>query len=351
MLFEPIFTKALTIALALAMYGIALVIRRLNASLIALGLIFLCIGAPLGYDTLMYSFIIMSGGLGHFGPLWSALGFGAFWIDIWWVIHLFTYCLIVFAFAALARRSTWPSLLFVTLISLPGLGFDFLSIMRQGLSTAFVILFYLALQQSRTIKSLSFASLAFLAHPAALFAVVVLIIARYINNITRFTKYIVLGLVILFALPALLPDYFNTQLDNITFLFNYYLLSDYKIESEAGSKLYLSWCFIIILPVLMASVYGRINWISKETAAVMLFLISYGLLLSVSGAAVRLVWLVLPFVMMIVISCLDNSQNRRKIVPFNILFAIACFSVSAYVISIAPEYFWAGAYPHEVYLR
>lgn len=351
MLFDPIFTKVLTITIALTMYALALFTRRLNTGLIVLGFLFFCVGAPLGYDTLMYSFIISSGGLNHYGPLWSAIGFAANWVDVWWLVNLITYILIMYAFMVLARLSVWPSLLLAALVTMPGLGFDLLSVMRQGLSTAFVILFYVALKDSRAIKSLTFATLAFFAHPAGLFAVVLLLLVRYKDNITRIGKYIAIALVVIFAISAILPDYFETQVNNITFLFARYLILDSAIENAAGRKLFLAWCAILTTPLIIAALYRRINWLSKEMYTVVLFLAAYGLLLAVSGSSVRLLWFFLPMVMATVVSTLANrSRQRVTLLPTSIFFAVICFAASAYVLSIAPEHFWTGEYPHEIHL-
>lgn len=349
MLVEPFITKFVVISIALTMYGMALLKHRMTNVLALLSFMFLCIGAPLGYDTLMYSFLIESGELNNYGPLWSTLGAVANWANAWWIVHLFTYILIVYAFVRLALQSTWPSLVLATLTTLPGLGFDFLSVMRQGLSTAFIIIFYLALKESRTIKSLLFSTLAFLAHPAGLFAVILLLLIRFKSNFKHIRLYIFITLVTVLTVSLTTPDYLESQIKNVSFLFARYLISDNTIENETGGKLFIAWCMILATPVFIAAITRRVAWLSMEMSSVVLFLACYGFLLAVSGSSVRLIWFFLPMILVTVISTLNSNPRQRVLLPNRLFFTAICFVASAYVLSIAPEHFWAGEYPHEIH--
>lgn len=349
MLPDPFLTKGLIIAIALAMYGIALTRRRLSRLLIVLCFAFLTLGAPLGYDTLMYSIMISAGGLNNYGPLWSALGAVAGWTDAWWVVHLVAYVAIVWSFVALSRRSSWPSLLLATLTTMPGLGFDFLSVMRQGLCTAFIIFYYLALRDSRYLRALVLAVLAFLAHPAGLFGVVVLVLVRFRSEPLRILMAVTATWAVVFAVSVGAPAFFESQLNNAAFLLARYLLSEDTIENETGGKLFLVWIVILAIPVLLAAIAKRIRWFSSKMFGVVMFLAAYGLLLTVSGSSVRLIWLFLPMLMAGVVSTLTSRPRHPVLLGTRIAFATACFAASAFVLSVAPEYFWAGDYPHEIH--
>jgi hypothetical protein len=346
---EPFITKFFVISIAVAMYGLAYLKHRMTNVPALLSFMFLCFGAPLGYDTLMYSFLIESGGISNYGPLWATLGAVANWANAWWIVHFFTYTLIVYAFVRLARQSTWPSLALATLTTMPGLGFDFLSVIRQGLSTAFIILFYLALKESRTTKSLLFSTLAFFAHPAGLFAVTLLLLARFKSNLKHVALYILIALGTMLTVSLTLPDHFESQVNNVFFLFTRYLLSDNTIENETGVKLFIAWSIILLTPLIIAALTRRVAWFSMEISSIVLFLACYGLLLAVSGSSVRLIWFFLPVIMMTVISTLNSGPRHRVLMPTRLFFTAICFAASAYVLSIAPEHFWAGEYPHEIH--
>lgn len=352
MLFDPTLTKILTIAITLLMYALAIFERRLTNALVMLGLLYFGIGLPLGYDTLMYSFIISAGKLDFFGPLWQLLGFGATWLDIWWLPHLITFSVLVYSFAALAQRSAWPSLLFAMLVSLPGMGFDFLSIMRQGLSTAFVILFYISLTESRSAKALIFAALAALAHPVAIVVLGIITVFHSINNFSGNIKIFSILVLSFFAILSFAPDFFQAQIIKLDFLYSSYTNVDSDAEASTGFKLYLAWSSLTIFSIVFAINSKKIYLLSYKTFTSVVFLLSYGYIVTISGATARIIWLYLPFLSRDIVGNLSLGENYKENVrPVIIIFLLLCFSISAYVLSIAPEFYWQGAYDHQVYVR
>lgn len=342
---DPFITKGLVVTIAAAMYALALLNRRLSRGLILLSFTFLATGAPLGYDTLMYRYLIGSGALDQYGPLWSFLGLVANFLNAWWVVHLIGYVVIVYAFVSLSRLSAWPSLLLATITTLPGLGFGYLGLLRQALATAFVILFYLELRKSRKMTSLLFAVLAYLSHPAGLCAIAVLLLLHLKNKLWRIGLVIGTSVAGVYLISVVAPSFFDAQFNHAMFLIARYIVSDSTVDDSSGGKLYLAWVIILATPVLVAAITKRASWFSVDMVAVVIFLTAYWLLLMVSGSSVRLSWFFLPILMFRAVALLVTRPGRYVLLPVHAFFALTCFVASAYALAIAPEYFWAGDYP------
>ncbi|NJN00146.1 MAG: hypothetical protein HC793_00185 [Aquincola sp.] len=343
------FTKSLVIGLVLLIYLQALISPRITAFQAFTTLAYLLIGFRLGYDTLMYRWLIEDDRLDHYGAVWSALENLYRMTGVWWAIHASVLAFVAWSLVALARRTPWPSLALAMMTTLPGMGFDYLSLLRQALATGMIIGFHLLAQRRSWAWATLPALAAFLTHPASAFAVAVLLLVYFRHDAKRLL--LTCGLIIsaIASVALLAPGFFANQVANIGFLFVRYLLAEDSGEPETGAKLAVFWAVLLLGPLLLRAA-ARPRFVFDPTfLTTTAFVVTYVILSAVSGMAVRLLWLLLPLAIALPLGTLVRSDPPYLISLCRGLFITASLAASIYVVQIAPEHYWAGDYPHEVH--
>lgn len=342
-------TKALVTGLILLLYTLALGGRRITPVHIALAIGYLLAGFRLGYDTLMYRMLLEEGRLDHYGVVWALFERLYNVTGVWWIVHATILTLITWPIAVLANRTPWPTLALAMFITLPGLGFDYLSLLRQALATALVIVFHLQASRRAWFGAAVAGAAAYLAHPAAGFALVILLFFHLRHDVKRL---IIGSAAVAMALAVVIfaaPDFAQSQISNIGFLFARYLITDAVIENDSGLKLAMFWAFILTVPVLLQAVVRPKSILQAPFLVTLSFVILYGVLVTVSGSSVRLVWLLLPIVLAMPLSALVQPGPPYLINLCRGVVVAVCASAAIYVVQIAPEHYWVGEYPHEVH--
>jgi hypothetical protein len=346
---DAVATKALTSALVLAMYALALRGRPLTALQVGLCIAYWLVGFRLGYDILMYRNLIEEGRLDRYGPIWATLQLIYGMTGLWWIVHVTILCFIAWPIAELARRTAWPSLALAMMATLPGIGFDYLSLLRQALATAFVIAFHLQTLRGNWRWAIAAACLAYLAHPAAAFALAVLLLIHLRTNLRRLAIAAVAVLAALGSVATAAPDFFEAQVGNIAFLLARYLIVDAVAENETGTKLAMFWAAVLMTPMLLQALARPRAVLEKPFLTTIAFVAGYALLILVSGATVRLLWLLLPIVIGWPLAALCQSGPPYLINVCRGFIIASCAGAALYAVQIAPEHYWAGEYPHEVH--
>lgn len=344
-------TKVGAVALCLAVYFFSFRTRTISTSQVGAALLLLLVGAPLGYDTLHYRELIQEAVLGYYGPLWYALGLiGA--LSGWLAVYVIVYAILVLAFSRLAAWSRWPSLCFAILATAPALGLEFLSILRQGLATAFVILAFCSVAKHRPWRSATWALLSVLAHPASVVPIAYVYLGRSEFPLKARMWIAATLLTTGLAVSLVSPETFEQLQFGVSFMFSRYIAGDAVIEGEWGRKLFLFWTLMLLSPIVMWRLLGDSvvsvgDLVSKRFVVGILCL--YALLLTVSGSSVRLAWLFLPFcIAPIADRLLWLRQKCGLRVP--LVYAGILFLATAYWISLAEGHFWVGEYSHPTFL-
>lgn len=346
---DAVLTKSLVIGLVLLIYAQALMSPRITALQAISAVAYLLIGFRLGYDTLMYRWLIEDDRLDHYGAVWSALENLYRMTGVWWAIHATVLASVGWALVALAKRTPWPSLALAMMTTLPGMGFDYLSLLRQAMATGLIIGFHLLVQRRSWGWATLAALAAFLTHPAAAFAVAILLLVYFRHDVKRLL--LTFGILISAALSVVLfaPGFFDAQVANIGFLIARYLLAEESGEPESGAKLAIFWTILLLGPMLLRAAARPHTVFEPAFLTTSAFVAGYLLLSAVSGMAVRLLWLLLPLAIALPLSALVRNDPPYLVNLCRGLVITASLAASVYVVQIAPEHYWAGDYPHEVH--
>ncbi len=346
---DAVLTKSLVIGLVLLIYAQALISPRITALQAFSTVAYLLIGFRLGYDTLMYRWLIEDDRLDHYGAVWSALEILYRMTGVWWAIHASVLALVAWALVALAKRAPWPSLALAMMTTLPGMGFDYLSLLRQAMATGLVIGFHLLVRRRSWGWATLAALVAFLTHPAAAFAVAVLLLVYFRHDVKRLLLTFSLVVAAVVGVAVLAPGFVDTQVTNIGFLFARYLLAEASGEPDTGGKLAIFWAVVLMGPMLLRAAARPRSVCEPAFLATTAFVVSYMLLSAVSGMTVRLLWLLLPLAIASPLSTLVRNDPPYLVNLCRGLVITVSLAASVYVVQIAPEHYWAGDYPHEVH--
>jgi hypothetical protein len=344
-------TKLVAVALCSMVYFFSFRTDTVSPPQIGSAMLLLLVAAPLGYDTLQYKEMIQQSFLAYYGPIWHVLGFiGA--LCGWLAVYVIVYALLIVAFWRLSACSSWPSLCFAILATAPGLGLEFLSILRQGLATGFVILAFFSVAAHRPWGSAAWALLALLAHPASVVPVAYVYLGRSEIPLKARMWIAATFLVAGLAWSAVSPETFEQLQSWVAFMFSRYIAGDALIEGEWGQKLFLFWALMLLSPIALRRLLGN-SVVSGgdlvSTRFVVGILCLYGLLLTISGSSARVAWYFLPFcIAPMTDRLLWLRQQCGLRVP--LVYAGLLFLATAYWISLAEGHFWAGEYSHPTLL-
>jgi hypothetical protein len=348
MLLDPIITKTVVVFIVLALYAFALIQRQVSRYIIILGVLYFAIGAPLGFDTIFYRNAFKTGRIIEYGFLWEAGYEFANLIDCWWVMYPIVYVILLHSFVKLSETTNWPSLVFAALVTMPGIGFNYLSILRQALASAFIIYVYLGLSGGR-IKQLTWTSvLAYLAHPSAIMPLPIIAISQ--SKFLSIGRRILLATIIIPTCAMLLLDgrFLGSQVVRFQYLIDNFLRSDTRIYDDNGVKLFFIWCTILLLPLITLLIVNKRVGQVAFCLSIIIYLALYGFLVTISGQAVRIAWYGLPMLIALAINMIgiEKSQYHSKVIGF--VMTGLCLISSVYVVLIAPEHFWSGVINGEV---
>jgi hypothetical protein len=345
---DPIETKTISIALILILYGSALNRKSLSVLQVVFGLVYFFVSLPLGYDTLGYKMLIESGKITRYGMLWETLYIGVQATGFWWFIHCISGIILVYSFSRLATTSSWPSLVFAMIITLPGIGFSFLSILRQAVATAFLVNVYTGCKRGDGKSVLLNSVLAFLSHQTSLFANLVIVFLNLKSNFSIKNKLMLIFSALLFVfITGLTNEEFSTS---IIQYFQYLIDSSVSLEmlQESGYVLSVFWICLLSLPFLIDLAYSnKIRFpglLSINIATAVL----YTSIFIVSGSGVRICWYFLPIVIFLNSRLLVVHSERGFGGYLTIIYVLICFLGSVYPIAIARDYFWRNTYDQVV---
>jgi len=342
MLFDAVNTKTIVVVIIAALYTCALLQRRISNYVKFFGALFFAIGAPLGFDTVLYKSAFKGGKIVEYGPLWEAGYNLANLIDCWWVMYPIVYVILLYSFVKLSETTNWPSLVFAALVTMPGIGFNCLSLLRQAFGVALIIYIYLDLKGG-VIKRVPWISvLAYFAHPTTVMIVPIIIIFQAeLVNVSR--KVFLISIALTFGVILLLnQDLINTEAVRFNNLMDNYINSDTRLYEDSGVKLFLMWCLILLIPSITFLFVNKEGGEVVNGWIIMAYLAGYGFLLSISSQAVRLAWYGLPILFVLSINKIGKAKNRQHYKVIGLMMAVLCFVSSVYVVLIAREHFWSG---------
>jgi hypothetical protein len=339
-------TKVLSIALILCMGLASLTSKRLNLLTIFVAFTFYIVSFPLGHDTLNYIQIFEADELSRYGIIWGGIDYIAKLFESWIFIYAITYAIIVFATYKLAVKSMNPSLLFIGVTLSPSIGFDFLSIVRQGLATAMLMLaysYYLS-SKGRLVVPTAIASIAVLSHTASIIAPAIFFL-KSINNIPKknvislllFSIIAILLVSFFFGKPIL--DFFYLQLP---YMIDSYILS--RDESVPGGRfIFLYWILILSLDQLLKLIFNLKICLFKINRLI-IFITFYFAFLSISPPMARIIWFIMPIVLFHYINDVESRLSYAIRDLHRFLFVTLLLSASIYGVFISRDSFWSGAY-------
>lgn len=332
--------KSISIFFVTVLYLISFIKKNLGWINFILALLSLLNLIPLGHDTLNYIQIYQSNDIRRYGPIFIVFGLFADFFDSWIVFYVFTCILITSSFYLLSLKSTYPSLFFTMLITLPGIGQDFSSIMRQGLATSFLYFSYLLITSNRRLLGISSILLSVLAHATSIFPIAI-IFGRNLFRIVSHNK--LLSFILAFSpiyLILFVPVIFDFMIETyIPYLVENYILS--RDDAPQAGRLLLSfWIFIFIFPYLIYISLG-VKFNASYFYQKISFLALYIFLYIITPPMARLAWYVLPLILLK--HFIEISSNVCSKIIYGLLI-LTCFSVALYGIIYAPTYFWLGYY-------
>jgi hypothetical protein len=339
-------TKIVGYIITVSLYLLGMKRRRIGAPEILLGTLFFLICFPLGFDTLAYKWFIEEQRLERFGLLWTSLGRVHVITGLWWAIYFIVYPILVTGFYRLSNRSQNPSLTFAMLVTLPCLGFSYLSVVRQALAVGLVIHGIIAIRNKSAFAGLFLMLVGCLAHISCLMWVSMYMF-WHVFSLRRIVKGRVVYLITI--LVALII--FNSSSDiverlRIDVLINGYLLQN--SDKESGMKLTFFWCCLGGMAILINH-FGNtqaVNWL--VTCRILLVCTIYSMVFYIYGEAVRLIWYILPILVSDLAGQFQFDKKhgfRLNIVRFLTIMGICIAALNP--ISRSPDYFWANQYPFE----
>lgn len=338
-------TKALSITLMLCMGLAAMVSKRLNLLTIFIAFVFYMVSFPLGHDTLNYVQIFESGQLSRFGVIWAGIDYMANLFQSWIFIHAIPYAIIVFATYKLSTKCMNPSLLFVGVTLSPAIGFEFLSIVRQGLATALLMLAYsYYLSKKKFVVPTAIASLAVSSHTASIIAPAIYFL-KSIKNIPKkdlMSLFVFLTMATLFVFAFIGESILDIAYVQLPYMIDWYIVS--RDESEqSGRFVLLYWVLILSLGNLLSLIFNlrvRLFWL----IGAIIFLTFYFALWAISPPMARIVWFILPIVLFHQINDVESGLSFVALSFYRFLFLIILLSASIYGALISKDSFWNGVY-------
>ncbi len=297
---------------------------------------------PLGHDTLNYKFIIEDGYLPRYGIIWQTLYIISTFIKWWKIVHIISYSLILLSFFLLSKSVKQSALLFTSLVLSPAIGIDFLSIVRQGLATAFLIFGFLMRNRKSKLEYL-FYFIAILTHVTSIVFPLYLLILKLIEIQKKsITRFFILGLTffVLFCIAIIFIVKFEL-IDPVHFL-EFYVLS--KDGEPGGNIIFFYWMFILGLPVILKIILYN-EQCGREIIFYALFFLLYYVFLQISSPLGRLFWYILPVLLYNSFLSIEkyDSLNKIHFIHKHILIS-SNLVASFYGILISHENYWFGFY-------
>ncbi len=348
---EVFATKLAAVALCLAVYLFSFRTDTVSPLQIGSAMLLLLVAAPLGYDTLLYKEMIEQSLLARYGPLWRLLGVLGGYCG-WLSVYVTVYTLVLLAFWRLSGWSRWPSLCFAILSTAPGIGLAFLGILRQALATAFVILAFRSVVARRLFGSATWTLLALAAHPASAVPLAYVYLGRNAGPLKARAAIAGMVLVAGLAWATLSPETSGQILYFAAYMVAMYIAGDTVIEGDWGRKLFLFWTVMLLSPIALRRLLSDSeppHGGPASSVTVIGTLCLYGMLVVISGSAVRIAWYLLPFAIVPITDRLMWLRHKSGLwMP--LIYACMLLLASAYAIYLAEGHFWLGEYSHTVAL-
>lgn len=345
---DYIATKIAGAILISSLYALAMWNPKVGRAQFTLGILFFAICAPLGYDTLCYKWLIEEQSLSRFGLLWGYLEEIPNLTGVWWSIHLIVYACLLTAFYRLSQKTSNPALAFAMLATLPGLGFSFLSIIRQALATALMIHGCLEIQKKLWIRGSMIFTIAVLAHSSCLpWIMVFLTYSAFNAGGDRLQRIAIISIGFIFTGAIVFNQETLSALRYVRMFENY--VED-RNAAESGKMLALFWIVIGVGSLFLRNVYMREHVGRGQNIRVAAIVVLYVALFIYLGEAIRFVWYLLPLLIFDVVGSIRPNSNNGNLNYIRLSVTVAISLLAIYPIFMAPEYYWKDQYPFGWYI-
>lgn len=340
---DEIVSKLAGCSIAISLYLMALRSPKIGQNHFIFGVLFFTLCSGLGYDTLSYKWMIEDESIFKFGWIWGMFGKVYSLTGIWWVVYICVYACLVPALFRLSKVTSNPALAFAMLITLPGLGFSYLSILRQGFATALLIHGCLNFNQKYFVSGFVLLILSTLAHSSCLPWVLVFLCYQTV----AFGRLKIGRLSIALTSLVFTAMIFSSQdiLDLLRISRMYEIYVENRGASDVGQLLAYFWCGLGGSGLVLGSVRLRDKITKGSVLRVCCTLIVYITVYSVFGDGVRFAWYLLPLLVFDLVNSfkIEEHSNFGRAACYTIVLGILLLSL--YPILNAPDYFWRNQYP------
>lgn len=333
-------TQLCLLLLLLYLYSVLFISKRLDFLCIP-AYIFMILAIPLGHDSLNYFFLIESGEIGRFGPIWTVLLSLHQYIDWWPIFYILSWAIIVFSFYRLAKTSSYPSFAFVLLLTAPAVGLDYISILRQGLATGFLIISYTALLRAKIGMSYLLSGLAVSTHMTSL--AVIPLLYKYLFSFRKYRLRFWI-LICIFFVSLFVALNFMPFIDERV---QYYNENYIQVDDEApvsGRFVLFYWLLVSATPILACIITDFSVEKIKRYNKNLYFMLVYFILWLVTPPLARLVWYILPFHLIHVL-CQVRDFPLLAVRTYQLLIiGLATFLFATAWVITSPGHFWNSTY-------
>jgi hypothetical protein len=336
-------TKLAGCSIVVILYILAIRRPAVSTAQLVLGSLYFSLCGRLGFDTLAYKWLIEEQRLGRFGWLWEYIGNLYELTQMWWSIHLLVYTILVTSFYRLSAISSYPSLAFAMLMSLPGVGFSYLSIMRQALAMGLATHGFLEFRKRSWFAGVVLMLSAVLSHSSCFPWVVGFAIVSLPKNYKKYFQIgVIVGLGLLLSALILLVE---PIFENLRFqiLIEGYVSDQRTIES--GFWLTAFWIVLGAISILLKHINGSEIANRLITLRIICICGMYAFAFIRYGELVRLVWYGLPLLVCDIVGCfkLDQKTGVSNIIRLTTTSSVCLLSM--YPLYVAPDHYWQNQYP------
>lgn len=334
-------TRLVGIVLITILFSMNIFIQKVNYISLLFAFLFFILCFPLGHDTLNYKSLIEDDYLTRYGIVWESIYSFYRLFELWWIVHFIAYIIIIYSFYKISLRTTNSLFLFTILVLSPAIGFDFLSIIRQGLATSFIILGYNS-SLNRSKFKFVFYLLAILTHITAIIFIIPFVL-RYLYRLALQSRLKLILILIIFGMALILfiPVVISSGIVNPLYFIELYITNKDSVSS--GKFVLLYWMLAIFSLVIYTKTVSYTLPKYNVTTAIMFFLI-YFLFWKLSPPAARLMWYFLPIYFFKLIIELEKNTKISGFRNYKIAIVILTATSAYFGISIAHNNFWYGFY-------
>ena len=336
-------TKFTGCLIVIILYILAIRSPIVGRAQIVFGALYFSTCGRLGFDTLAYKWLIEEQRLGRFGWLWEHLGNLYDLTQIWWSIHLFVYTILVTSFYRLSATSAYPSLVFAMFISLPGIGFSYLSVVRQALAIGLLIHGFIELRKRSWFSGVVLMLTAVLSHSSCFPWVIGFSVMSLRETYLKKVQIILISGLSLMLSAFILS--IEPIFENLRFrvLIDGYV-SDQRV-TESGAWLTTFWIVLGAISILLKYINDAkgANWII--TLRIVCICGMYTFAFVRYGELVRIVWYALPLLVCDVVGYFKSNQKTGVSDLIRLATISSVCLLSMYPLYVAPDHYWQNQYP------